>query len=888
MDATGQLIRYLRPVVMRLARITRAVWRGLLLFLEVIGLRPAREVAHDYNLARFKQYHTEFRRLLSANNGFLENVAALEQKLAADEFFDRSFVERTTVRMIADIHHMVSSIKVISGDRYPALSPAFGEITAALTRVVDDRSDTTTSELVVDLTALSAKQALVAGGKMANLGEIKTHLGLPTPDGFAVTSFGYRHLIEEGGIKASLETTLLDLKADAEARDTSAALRLRILQLQPPHRLRDAILAAYDRLAARRGFAPKVAVRSTAIGEDGKLSFAGQFMSMLNVDRAGLLDAYLGVVASLFSYEAICYRLHHRIPNSSAAMAVGFVEMVDALASGVVFSNDPNHPVPGQVVIHAVRGLGVTLADGSTHPEQILVSRNGETRLLGRTPSNQSEAIVCRDGAGVDTVPISSDAGAQPSINDAQALELSRWALALEAHFKCPQDVEWAIDEHRQLTLLQTRPLRLQQPVTSSSAPLSGYQLLLTDGEVACPGIGIGPAVHLNENDDLASFPNNGVLIARHSSPKFVTLMARASAIVTDTGSTTGHMASLAREYGLPALLNTRTATHDIPQGTVVTVDAASGLVYAGVVAELVEKGRKDRDTRKPGGRMHGTAVFDLLERAATLIVPLNLTDPRASGFAPDLCRTLHDLARFIHEKSYEEMFHMGERLGDMRSASYHLDVFLPIDLYIIDLGGGLNTPIPGRNVKPGQLASVPLAALLRGMLDKRIPRYGPRPLDVQGLVSVMMRHAVTDPESEPTFRDPSYALVSDRYLNYTARVGYHFGVVDTYCCATANKNYVSVLFRGGAADLTRRRRRARAIRGILTECGFAADQNEDLVNARLSKASQPETVAQLEMVGRLLQFMRQMDLAMVSEESVAWAQKAFLAGDYDLVGRGP
>ena len=111
-----------------------------------------------------------------------------------------------------------------------------------------------------------------------------------------------------------------------------------------------------------------------------------------------------------------------------------------------------------------------------------------------------------------------------------------------------------------------------------------------------------------------------------------------------------------------------------------------------------------------------------------------------------------------------------------------HLDVFLPIDLYIIDLGDGIDAPAGTRRLKLSHVVSVPLKALLDGMLDKRIPRFGPRPMDLRGFMSIMARHAVTNPEEERTFRDPCYALVSDEYLNYTARVGYHFGVVDAYC----------------------------------------------------------------------------------------------------------
>jgi pyruvate,water dikinase len=155
--------------------------------------------------------------------------------------------------------------------------------------------------------------------------------------------------------------------------------------------------------------------------------------------------------------------------------------------------------------------------------------------------------------------------------------------------------------------------------------------------------------------------------------------------------------------------------------------------------------------------------------------------------------------------------------------------------------------------------------------------------MDLSGFVSIILRHALTAPEQERSFRDPCYAIVSDSYLNYTARVGYHFGVVDAYCGNTRNKNYISFHFKGGAADRVRRSRRVQAIAAILKAQGFSVGANEDVVNARIRRGSRDETTEKLEMIGRLLQFFRQMDAAMTSDESVTLFQDAFLSGDYAL-----
>jgi pyruvate,water dikinase len=214
------------------------------------------------------------------------------------------------------------------------------------------------------------------------------------------------------------------------------------------------------------------------------------------------------------------------------------------------------------------------------------------------------------------------------------------------------------------------------------------------------------------------------------------------------------------------------------------------------------------------------------------------------------------------------------------------LDVFLPIDLYLIDLGGGLKGTPKKAKVRRSQIQSLPLTALLDGMLHEKIPRFGAKSMDFQGFVSIMMRHAVNTPENEKSFQDPCYAIISDNYLNYTARVGYHFSVVDSYCSRSPNKNYISLTFRGGAADITRRARRTRAIAAILKDQGYHVELSYDVVNARLGKETQEEIMRHLTMIGSLFQFFRQIDASMVSEDSVEQFKEAFLRGEYDF-GQG-
>lgn len=855
--------------------------RGLGLFLEVVGLRaPRPAVPRETQMARFRQHYDAFRQLLQENDSFLRGMAELDERLVGQVGCDAAYAREATLRLLAHVRGMIVSLNEIGPGQHEALWPPFERIEGRLLGMVEPPPKSRPTEMVLDFCVLGHRDVDQVGAKMANLAEIRNQVGLPVPDGFALTALAYERFVEANDLAQHLTAEPGSLLSREDEERASAHFVEKTHTAVVPAEIQQALLAGYDRLAARAGGPPRVAVRSSALGEDGQFSFAGQYETVLDVERDGLVDAWRKVVASLYSQRAIHYRRMHGLPIAHGCMPVGFVSMIPATAAGVVFSRDPVRIDRGQVIIQVAPGLGVGIVDGSVIPQTIEVTLGeAETtvRPLGATlPEDLGPGYPDELTEDVENVMASQ----RSLLTDAEAEQLAQWSRKLESHFGGPQDVEWAMDAERRLFVLQARPLELAHYTTQARQSVAGATVLLGTGEVICPGVGRGVAVHLDEDDDFGAFPKDGVLVVKRPSPKFVRLMGKVAAIVADTGSTTGHMASLAREFRIPTLLGTRKATRVLPAGRTVTVDAFGGYVYEGAVHVPLEGMAPETCERRD------LRARWLLRRAAQHIVPLHLTDPRAPEFRPENCTTLHDLTRYAHERSYEEMFRMGESLEDIRGAAYYLDVFLPVDLYIIDLGGGIATESsPGSRIKPAQIRSALLAALLKGMLHPKIPRWGARPLDLGGFASVVFEHALSSPEQERSFRDPSYALVSDRYLNYTARVGYHFSIVDAYGGETTNKNYIHLLFRGGAADSLRRGRRARAIAGILKEWGFSVEVVGDSTNGRIHKLPREEVVRLLDDIGRLLQFMRQMDVAMTSEAAVEQVKEAFLREDYALTG---
>ncbi len=860
-------------------------------------LRSLRSTPRQELMSRFAVRYENFKLLLESNTELLKIIADIEEKLRGQSAFGLSYIEAQTLRTFFHCGRMIECIEKMSGRPYPHLRRVLEAIQNAVKGETPDRPASRPSspplEFILRYAEIPSREmAAFVGEKNANLAEVRNRVGLAVPRGFAVTTAAFEHFMAAN----RLEEVVRRLKAKVDIIETetilqvSEQIQMLIAEAEVPPSLGRVILEAFDELEAAVPPARRplcVSLRSSAIGEDATLSFAGQYLTVLNVPRARVLVEYKNILASLFSPRAIAYRLHMGIPFHEASMAVACLEMIPARASGVLYTRNPVDPFDNRVLLQAVRGLGPYAVDGIVAPDAYVFEKTNPPRLVEKRIAEQPVRLVGLPGGSVVEEEIPQAERRLPCLSDPQAEELAAAALRLEEHFRAPQDVEWALDETGTIVILQARPLRIEacEPGRSCSLPPPppDAQTLIEEAEIACAGVGCGVAVHVRSEQDLASFPDGGVLVAVHPSPQYVIAMNKAQAIVTDYGGLVCHMASLAREYLVPTLLNTRRATAVIPEGREVTVDAYRGRVYLGRVAEILEE-----QPQRGGVTVRGPA-YQALRRRADLIVPLYLTDPKSPQFSEEHCRTIHDIMRFVHETAYAVIFQLGDLVTDRSRISVRLKAPVPLDLYVIDLFGGLSVDATrASQVTPEQVVSVPFRALLRGMLHPALCSPHIRPVNLSGFVSVLSEQMLSQPGAgSERFGDRSYAIISDKYLNFSSRVGYHYSVLDSYCGETAAKNYIHFQFKGGAADDVRRARRARMIEQVLAHHGFLVDLQGDNVRARVGKQERPQVEALLTMLGSLLLFTRQMDMMMHTEEHVRQLTRCFLEGNFQLDAEG-
>jgi pyruvate,water dikinase len=831
---------------------------------------------------QLRHKYASFRNLLTTNNEILRMITELEGVLVGNRELSLDEIQSITADLKINVEIMVRDLNVLSDGHYRELQSKIEKIAAGIDEEYRQVHGVPITRLCIPLEDVGRELADAVGGKTSNLGEVRNRIGLPVPHGFAVTSFAYRSFVEGSGIQKLLEE--LWSRIDLEDRPGLARISgemMRIVSEAPiPQSVEEEIaLAAHDLYRKARGKA-RVSVRSSAIGEDGRLTFAGLYTTFLNIPLEQILRRYREIVASKFNRRALFYMRTHGFRESDIAMSVGCFLMVDAVAAGVAYSLDPTDAARNKMIISAVWGLGKPVVDGSVTPDTYLVSRLPARGILEIRPAKKERRLVMASHEGLTEEPVPEPLQDQPCLSEEQITKLVEYLRALETHYRSPQDVEWALDRSGRLYILQTRSLRVgdvdMQSKTTGSATTK-HPVIFEGGQTAAPGVGCGPVVHAITDEDLHVFPRGGVLVARQNSPKFVEVMTRAAAIITDVGSPTGHMASLSREYHVPTIVNAGNAT-DLPNGLEVTVDANHLKVFEGRIEEIIVEEYQSPE-RRPD-----LPSFALIERIVGRVARLNLTDPSKNSFRAKNCRTYHDIARFCHEMAIWEMFNLNDyrNLSD-KGLAHRLESDIPLGIYIIDLGGGMKGMSQGDTVKPEQIVSVPMKALFKGMSTPGIRWGGARPIDLKGFLSVMANTMYDSSKGERQLGDNSYAIISSNYLNFGSRLGYHFTTLDSVCGKTLNDNYILFRFKGGAADIERRARRARFVGDILANYRFSIEQKEDLLNAWVKKLPESSTADLLTMVGRLIGCARQLDVVMDAEATLERCEAAFINGEYEF-----
>ncbi len=817
----------------------------------------------------FKTRYHSFKLLLNANNKALEAMTQLEEALRGSSPFGMTFVRARITALSTNVFQMIKHLNELAPNKHEALFERFRHIRGKISPCMEEKEAVKADPLVISLRNCRRDMADKVGAKAANLGEVGRALHLPIPNGFVITAAAYQRFMAHDDLKSEIQRRIQAAGAESmeQLYALSASIQQFIIRASIPSDLKKEIQNHYDLLEHEEVEGIRVAMRSSALGEDTEgLSFAGQYRSELNVSAENVFEAYKEIVASKYSLQAMAYRFNRGIREEDIAMCVACVAMVDAAAGGVMYSGNPGDREDDSIIINSVWGLPKAVVDGTMPADLFVISRDAPVKILQKNIARKTRKFICDPAEGISRMDTAEEEAAAASLNDDQAVELARIALRVEAHFGTPQDMEWAVDQEGSVVLLQCRPLhrvetakiRVKQEKTAS------LPVLVKGGVTASPGVAAGPVYRVSSNMDALQFPDRAVLVAAQALPRWAPLLHRAAAIVTEQGGLTGHLATVAREFAIPALFGMKDATAILSNGQITTVDADNQVVYRGEIHALAE-------TRKaPINVMKGSPVYNSLKGAARHIIPLNLLDPDAPEFNPGHCETFHDITRYCHEKAVVEMFRFGKDHHFPERSSKQLYCDVPMQFWVINLDDGFKEEVNDRWIPIENICSIPMLSIWQGMTA--IPWEGPPAVDSRGFMSVLFEataNPALDPASGTSYGMRNYFMISRNFCSLQSRFGFHFSTAEALVGERAVENYISFQFKGGAANLERRIFRAQFLGKILEQYNFRTEIRQDAAFARVEGYEQPFMEERLRILGYLIIHTRQLDMIMSNEAAM-------------------
>ena len=467
---------------------------------------------------------------------------------------------------------------------------------------------TKTANLYIrSLTSLNLEDLPLVGGKNASLGEMMQALkqeGIQIPHGFAITVDAYQDYLQANSLAERIQSYLTDLEQGNITLEQAGKFIRRLFYQSPlPETIQTEITDAYDELCHFYNTDQvDVAVRSSATAEDlPDASFAGQQESYLNVcGTAEILAACRKCYASLFTDRAISYRYTQGFNHLEVALSIGIQKMVrsDLASAGVMFSIDPETGFDNIILITGAWGLGENVVQGAVNPDEFrvfkpLLDRPSLQPIVEKTAGSKEKKLIYANRLNQQTRQVKTSSGERQSfiLEDAEILQLARWASRIESHYARPMDIEWAKDGITgELFIVQARPETVQS--RQEQGILKTYRLKQSNKPILS-GLSVGAALAtgkvclIESTAQIDQFEDGAILVTKMTDPDWVPVMQRAAGIVTDSGGRTCHAAIISRELGVPAVVGTGRATRLLQQHQEITISSAEGdrgHIYSGIL----------------------------------------------------------------------------------------------------------------------------------------------------------------------------------------------------------------------------------------------------------------------------------------------------------------
>jgi phosphoenolpyruvate synthase/pyruvate phosphate dikinase len=299
------------------------------------------------------------------------------------------------------------------------------------------------------------------GGKGANLGEL-TQAGLRVPPAFCIVADALPHVVKSNDLAEPIAriAATFDFEDLNGLEAATAEIRKMIVAAALPDDLRSEIVDRYRALVSPAN--PYVAVRSSVAVKDSPIS-----------SFPGLMDTYHYVLgeddvigrirecwASLWTARAAFGRHRQGIAHDRGLIAPVVQLMVNADVAGVLFTANPISGSVDEIVIESNWGLGESVVSGRSMDDFFVLNKSDlSTRERRIARKNVMVTMDAAKGSGRIEQPVPPERASEPTLTDAQLLELGRTSKEIEDHFGFNVDMEWAFQDGV-LYVLQARRVR--------------------------------------------------------------------------------------------------------------------------------------------------------------------------------------------------------------------------------------------------------------------------------------------------------------------------------------------------------------------------------------------------------------------------------------------
>ena len=378
--------------------------------------------------AAMRRKYEAFKSLLEQDVRAHDLMAELEEMYHQQIRVDFSVIEKKYLLLSECVGGIVSDLKRMHPSRYLELSEFFEKIDRYAKHMFSQQVPPASPPFCLPLGDVPESETTLVGGKAFNLALLDRRFNLPTPSGFVITTNAFNQFIQYNRLENAIADMLssVDIGSPHRLYHQSDQLMQMIHRSTIPHDVASQILDTFAAVFGPKDRNVQVAVRSSAVGEDGRASFAGQYKTVLNVGEKQLLEAYKTVLASKYSPEALAYRINYGLTDPETPMAVLVVEMIDTAASGVMYTRGIENPGADLLEIHATFGLGELLVQGEVVPDIFKISKGSKPTLVEVKIGDKQRHMILNQRGETRIEALAADRQKDQSIDEATALTLGR------------------------------------------------------------------------------------------------------------------------------------------------------------------------------------------------------------------------------------------------------------------------------------------------------------------------------------------------------------------------------------------------------------------------------------------------------------------------------